>query len=85
MADSKSIPADADALATHISELLQHSSAAYEFALELSTLFEGIEGLESSPKWVFTLSRMAGRVTENADIAHVRALRVCSALGLERV
>lgn len=52
------------------------ADTAYELGLELETLLEALGEPNDPPKWVFSLHRMASRVTLAADLAHTAALRV---------
>lgn len=76
MVDIESIPAEIPTLDDLVPMVKIQSDRAYELALELSSILEAFNELEEPPKMVFTISRMADRVTEIADTLHCNCLRL---------
>lgn len=57
-------------------QAVEQADQAYELALELESLLEGLGEPNDPPKWVFALHRMAQRTCRAADVAHTAALNV---------
>lgn len=57
-------------------QAVEQADQAYELALELESLLDGLGESTNPPKWAFSLHRMANRAARAADVAHNAALNV---------